>query len=229
VTKINILEGIGSIELLDHMGNDLTVVNSARVSFDKWHEEFDDIGDLRLIGYLAKHGHWTPFSQVQFQFRIKMPIFVARQWFKHQVGFTRNEVSRRYVDETPEFYVPGHWRLRHESAKQGSSDITVTEWDTMGRNIEGDVHALMDHCLDMYESMLRRGIAPEMARMILPQNMFTTFIETASLAAYARLCKQRMDSHAQWETQLYALAISEVIEGICPQSWKALMPVQDDD
>lgn len=225
---IKVLDGAGSVELIDHMGNDLTVVNSARVSFDKWHEEFDHDKDSRLINYLARNGHWTPFSQVQFQFRIKMPIFVARQWFKHQVGFTRNEVSRRYVDDNLEFYVPEHWRLRHDSAKQGSSDETITH-TTSNTPIKESLTNVTNMMQAIYEQLIEEGIAPEMARMILPQSMFTTFIETASLAAYARLCKQRMDPHAQWETQMYALAVSEAIEAVCPESWSALVPVDNSE
>jgi thymidylate synthase (FAD) len=203
------------------MGDDLTVVNSARVSFDKWKDQME-ARDIGLIEYLARNGHWTPFSQVQFQFRITMPIFVARQWFKHQIGFTRNEVSRRYVDSRPEFYVPEKWRLRHESAKQGSSDETITHSDT-GDCIKDSVDFYVQQAISIYKALLADGIAPEMARMVLPQNMMTSFVETGSLAAYARLCKLRLDPHSQWETQLYACAISEIIEGHCPSSWMNLM------
>jgi thymidylate synthase (FAD) len=154
-----------------------------------------------------------------------MPIFVARQWFKLQIGFTRNEVSRRYVDNPPEFYIPENWRLRHESAKQGSSDETITHWvvNDSNQSIQDDISHYINRMKGLYMMMLEKGIAPEMARMVLPQNMMTSFIETASLAAYARLCKLRLDPHTQWETQLYACAISEIIEGHCPDSWMNLM------
>ena len=221
------LNDIGSVELLDHMGNDLTVVNCARVSFDKQRETLDE-SDERLIRYLARNNHWTPFSQVQIQFRITMPIFVSRQWYKHQVGFTRNEVSRRYVDTKPEFYVPEKWRLRHESAKQGSSDETITHWADFPEQyghaaISEDISNSIVGLVELYESMIAEGIAPEMARMVLPQSMFTSFVETASLAAYARLCKLRLDPHSQWETQLYAGAVYELLHNIAPVSWAALM------
>lgn len=225
--KIEVLDP-GFVELLGHLGDDLTVVNAARVSFDKQHWVFDADKDSGLIGYLARNGHWTPFSQVQFQFRIKMPLFVARQWFKHQIGFTRNEVSRRYVDNPPEFYVPEKWRLRHESAKQGSSDETITHSDT-GDCLKDAVDYHVQQSMDLYKALLTGGIAPEMARMVLPQNMMTSFVETGSLAAYARLCKLRLDPHAQWEIQMYALAVSEIIEGICPCSWEELMDYKDED
>jgi thymidylate synthase (FAD) len=122
-------------------------------------------------------------------------------------------------------YAPEHWRLRHENKKQGSSDETVTHWfdqQTTLLSIQDEVSTHFTGLLALYEKMIATGVAPEMARMVLPQAMFTSFVETASLAGYARLCKQRMDSHAQWETSLYACAISEVIEGICPVSWAAL-------
>jgi thymidylate synthase (FAD) len=156
------------------MGSDLTCVNSARVSFDK--ESFWEINpdeetgvslkekDQKLISYLAKHNHWTPFSHVQITMREKVPIFVARQRFKSVVGFSYNEVSRRYVDDTPEFYTPQVWRSKAENKKQGSSDTEVE--NSLGVNI-GYVE-LVEQVIAQYEWMLTQGVAPELARMILP-------------------------------------------------------------
>ena len=235
-------DGISSVQLLKHMGDDLMVVNAARVSMAK-ESEWEIVGydehidpdsrvisceprrklsdkDAKLIRYLARHKHWTPFSHPQVQLRIKMPIFVARQWFKHTVGFTRNEVSRRYVDDTPEFYVPKEWRKRAENVKQGSSDEVLPGIPLFNWYSPRDV---MLTCVDMYEAMLDQGIAPEMARMVLPQATYTEFIETGSLAAYARLASLRLDTHAQKETREYAQAIDAIMSELFPVSWEALM------
>lgn len=235
-------DGISSVELIDHMGTDLTVVNAARVSMAKESEwDFGDSGfdmklskrDCGLIAYLAKHNHWTPFSHPQVQLRIKMPIFVARQWFKHMIGFTRNEVSRRYVDDTPEFYVPTEWRKRAENVKQGSSDETVvhllSDLDYVDANgihypvaINDEVEDFLEGTLGLYRALLDSGVCPEQARMILPQSMYTEFYETGSLAAYARLAKLRLDPHAQKEVRQYAHAVSEIMGELFPVSWAHL-------
>lgn len=220
-------DGISSVELIDHMGSDLTVVNAARVSMAKESDwDFGDCGfdmklskrDCGLIAYLAKHNHWTPFSHPQIQLRIKMPIFVARQWFKHMIGFTRNEVSRRYVDDTPEVYVPTEWRLRAASVKQGSSDEVVKNSAELSAFVTEEVFAAVLGC---YEELIEGGVCPEQARMVLPQ-MYTEFYETGSLAAYARLAKLRLDPHAQKEVRQYAHAVSEIIGELFPFSWAHL-------
>lgn len=218
--KIDPLEdGISSVELIGSLGDDLTVVNAARVSMLKHKTELDE-KDAKLINYLANHKHWTPFSHVMFTFRIKMPIFVARQWYKHQVGFTRNEVSRRYVDEKPEIYIPSDgWRLRAENVKQGSSS-KYSGYEIYER---GMTKELMEQLVNYYEDLIDTNIAPEQARMVLPQSMYTEFYETASLAGYGRLCQLRMDAHAQLETQLYAEAIASMVGSIVPLSWEALL------
>ena len=208
------------IELIDHLGTDLTVVNAARVSMDKVSDVLDD-RDIKLIQFLAKYNHWTPFSQPQIQLRIKMPIFVARQWFKSTAGLTRNEVSRRYVDTDPEFFVPELWRNRPDgSIKQGSGSI-------LGDSDQVDVSKVyrefLAGAIDVYRGLVKRGIAPEQARMILPQSMMTEFIETGSLAAYARMFKLRIDGHAQKEIQEYAGMLDGVVSELFPVSWAALI------
>ncbi|MHB1266624.1 MAG: FAD-dependent thymidylate synthase [Acidithiobacillus ferriphilus] len=207
------------IELLDHMGDDLAVVNAARVSMHKESLTLCD-NDEKLIRYLAKHNHWTPFAHVQFQFRIKMPIFVAREWTRSNIGLTRNEVSRRYVDTPPEFWTPkGAWRGRAENVKQGSGDLLQEEVCDDATRLYWEAVAV---CSENYRAMLDIGVCPEQARTLLPQSMMTEFIETGSLAAYARIYNLRSDPHAQVEIQDYAHAISEAIAPIVPVSWAAL-------
>lgn len=207
------------VTLLDHMGDDLAVVNAARVSMDKESLAMC-ASDEKLIAYLAKHKHWTPFAHVQFQFRIKMPIFVAREWTRSNIGLTRNEVSRRYVDTPPEFWTPkGAWRGRAENVKQGSGDLLQEEVCDDATRLYWEAVAV---CSENYRAMLDIGVCPEQARAVLPQSMMTEFIETGSLAAYGRIYGLRSDPHAQKEIQEYALAIGEHIEKIVPVSWNAL-------
>lgn len=207
----------GFIELLDVFGNDLTIVNAARVSFNKESTELNS-KDEKLIQYLAKHNHITPFFHPQLRFRIKMPIYVAREWYRHTIGFARNEVSRRYVDTPPECYNPQDIRARDTNLKQGSKLTNVENNIEIALKIKD----IQDKVLCTYEELLSLNVAPEVARGILPQSMYTEFIETASLAAYARLCKLRLDPHAQKEIQEYAKVLSELIEEKFPMSWKAL-------
>jgi thymidylate synthase (FAD) len=207
------------MELLGVFGDDLTVVNAARVSFSKESAEFSE-QDGKLIKYLAKHNHISPFFHPQLRFRFKMPIFVAREWYRHQIGFARNEVSRRYVDTTPECWIPSPDQIRERDPKlkQGSKETQV--------NNAEDIHRLMKTHTEvnvmLYEDLLSKGVAPEIARCILPQSMITEFIETGSLAAYARLYTLRTDPTAQREIRRYAEMIGEVIEPLFPISWKAL-------
>jgi thymidylate synthase (FAD) len=215
------------VELVDSMGDDLSVVNAARVSMDKtssWEEnEQGQTGlsekDQKLIGYLAKHKHFTPFTQVQLQYRITAPIFVARQWFRSNVGITRNEVSRRYVDTEPEFFFPEVWRSRAPSVKQGSSPDSVEDV-TFVNYMARSACAV---ALEAYDSMLSKGVAPELARMVLPQNMFTEWVETASLQAVARICLLRLDSHAQVEIQDTAKQLADVVPSGMKHSFEALL------
>lgn len=212
-------DGIGFVELLDTFGNDLTVVNAARVSFAKESTEMCT-RDERLIHYLAEHNHVTPFFHPQARFRIKMPIFVAREWYRHQIGLARNEVSRRYVDTTPECWCPAatDLRARDPKAKQGSRPDPIEEsaaWQTR-------VTEFQTGAVKFYEEMLADGIAPEVARCVLPQSMYTEFIETGSLAAYARLCGLRLSPDAQKEIRTYAGGLAELLIPAFPVSWSAL-------
>lgn len=220
-TRLNVLDSIGYVELLEKFGDDLTVVNAARVSFAKESKEFSE-QDAKLIRYLAKHHHVTPFFHPQLRFRMKMPIFVAREWFRHQIGFARNEVSRRYVDSPPECYVPNaeDLRARDPKLKQGSKPDPVDDSEMWRLLLEKSTHESME----TYKALLAHNVAPEIARMVLPQSMYTEFIETGSLAAYARLCALRLDPTAQKEIRDYATAVDKLLRDAFPVSWPALMP-----
>lgn len=212
-------DGLGSIEVMEVFGNDLTVVNSARVSFAKESHEMT-LGDEKLIKYLAKHHHITPFFHPQVRLRIKMPIFVAREWFRHQIGLSRNEVSRRYVDSVPEVWCPspGELRERDPNAKQGSKVSQIGSAEETSTEIR-------EHCnktIELYSNLLEKGVAPEVARCVLPQGMYTEFIETGSLAAYARIVSLRTDPSAQREIQLYARGLMSLLTPHFPVSWAAL-------
>jgi thymidylate synthase (FAD) len=214
-----------NVDYICHSGNDLLVVNAARVSMGK-HKAVLDQGDIRLLHYLAREGHWSPFSHPQVTLRIKAPIFVARQLLRSTVGLSVNEVSRRYVDDAPEFYWPDQWRGRPEqSIKQGSGDDLP---EPQQARIDGIYNTVLCTVKDAYETLLSAGVAPEMARMILPQSMLTEWYWTGSLYAFWRVYRQRADPHAQWESQAIAADIQAILAGLYPHSWKALKDENDD-
>ena len=209
------------VELITYYPNgDLLVVNAARVSFNKWKDELDD-KDRRLISYLARHGHISPFFHPHLTFRIKTPIFVARQLMRHQVGLAVNEISRRYVTESVEMFMPAYWRKKADHVKQGSSLDGV---DNQGE-VSAAVVDLNAYALHIYNKLLDWGVCPEQARMVLPQSMYTQWIWTGSLYAFARVVRLRLDQHAQAETREVARQIDSVIRNLpgyeC--SWQALM------
>ena len=213
------------VELIRNSGSDLDVVNAARVSFDKESKEFTE-KDAKLIKYLADHNHFTPFTHCTATLRIKAPLFVARQLFKHQVGLSVNEVSRRYVDTTPEFYWPDKWRKRAENKKQGSSDEEVDLTSVFSKrnfSLETEIHVANCEAVNTYNALLQAGVCPEQARMILPQNMYTEFFWTGSLYAFARVCNLRLQPDAQYETRLIAEQINEIMSKLYPVSWSNLV------
>ena len=207
------------VELIDRMGTDLSVVNAARVSYSKTKDVFDE-KDEKLIKYLATHEHWSPFAHASMQFRIKAPIFVARQLVKHQVGLVWNEVSRRYVDFPPEIYKPDAWRGRPVNSKQGS-DGTVELGQTLDHNME----MTMQSCLILYNAMIEKGVAPEQARMVLPQSMMTEWYWSGTVYAFARVCNLRCKPDTQRETQDVANEIDRLAKDAFPHSWKWLRKV----
>jgi len=211
------------VELLGYMGSDLDVVNAARVSFDKeskW--EYDNVKesydlsakDQKLIQYLAKHGHYSPFGHCFVSFRCKAPIFVHRQLIKHEY-LRCNEVSRRYVDEAPEFYEPSVWRGKAKDKKQGSEG-EVSNYHTTALPL------WHDDALKYYKMLIDSGVAPEQARMVLPLSTYTTWIWSGSLDAFSNMYNLRSKPDTQEETRQIALMIGKEMKVVYPHSWKAL-------
>jgi len=222
-----------SVSLIDYMGDDISVVNAARVSFNKRSEYEHYIEnptlpekDAKLIKYLAKHNHWTPFAHTCLSFRIKAPIFVARQLVKHQVGGVWNEVSRRYVDDEPEFFFPDVWRGKPVNAKQGSSGVVENIWwipEDSYYSVQEGVKEITQYSLNRYKRMIQEGVAPEQARMVLPQNTMTEWIWTGSLPFFTRVIALRTDPHTQQETQEVAKRLKEEIPKCFEHSLTALL------
>ena len=205
------------------MGDDVSVVNAARVSYSKQSKTFT-LKDEKLIKYLAEHEHWSPFAHASMQFRIKAPVFVARQLVKHQVGLVWNEVSRRYVDFPPEFFTPHAWRGKPKDSKQGSDGIIELEQDE-----EMMYASTMIACEELYQKLLDKGVAPEMARMVLPQNMYTEWYWSGSLYAFARVCELRCAVDTQEETRTIADSIDQLCNEEFPYSWKYLRLVKQQE
>ena len=208
------------VTYIEHMGSDLSVVNAARVSFGKQSElvcidrqkgkYILKEKDVKLIRYLAEHQHKSPFNHAFATFHVKAPIFVARQLQKHEY-MPWNEISRRYVDSEPEFYEPVIWRGRSEDKKQGSYGI-----------VDLKTKPTHQYALQTYHNLLSDGVAPEQARMVLPQSMYTEWYWSGSLYAFSKMCSLRLKNDAQLETQVVAKQISSVMKDLYPFSWKAL-------
>lgn len=205
------------VELVDYMGDDLRVANVARVSFAKWKEEFDD-KDARLIDYLASHEHSSPFRHTAISLRCKAPVFLARQLGKHQAGLSWNEVSRRYVDAGIELFVPDSWRSRPaDGIKQGSghehphSDYFKWKYEQLCKRAMHD-----------YEEMVEGGVAPEMARMVLPQSMMVDFIWSGNLLSFFHVYRLRAGGGAQVEAKVFAEQLEAIVEPLFPHCWSAL-------
>jgi len=207
------------VVLIDHMGTDDRVVDAARISFDKLASNYTPEQNEKLISYLARHNHWTPFAHCQLTFKIKAPIFVARQLGKHQVGLVWNEISRRYVDYEPEFWMPDTWRMRAANKKQGSSNEVVL----IKQKILDKYYLSVGK---LYSKLLEYNVSPEQARIILPQNMQTEWYWTGSLYAFVRVCRERMTEHAQQETEDVARKILTHLVDLYPVSAKYLLADQ---
>lgn len=218
--KIDVLDN-GFVSLITKPeGNlDLLVVNAARVSFAKYKEELDE-KDEKLIKYLARENHWTPFGHPTITLHMCAPIFVRTQLFKHKVGFVENEISRRYVDFEPTFYVPSNFRSKPINAKQGSGDM----FDKHDNKIVTEKYiTAAKQAVSAYNEMIKDNVAPEIARGVLPQSMYTEWYWTGSLSAFARVVKLRNSKTAQHESGEYARAIKEIIQPLAPLSWAELV------
>ena len=209
---------------INHMGGDNSVVNAARVSFGKHSAKYTTEQNDRLIRYLAKHKHTSPFGHAFASFHVKAPIFVARQLVKHK--FLRwNEISRRYVYDEPEFYEPDVWRGRSADKKQGSSDETVEFLRISEQTVSDATFKHKLHSLTLYHDMINEGVAPEQARMVLPQSTITEWYWSGSLDAFADMCKLRLKHDTQYESRVVAEQISEEMVRLFPVSWEALLDV----
>ena len=211
------------VEHIDHMGNDDSVVNAARVSFAKQADQYTEDQNARLIKYLARHNHWTPFAHAFVTLRFKAPIAIHAQCVKHQIGFAMNTVSRRYVSDEPEFFMP-EFRLAPEgSVKQGSGEVHPdnAHWQV---NYED----LMNKAVDLYLMMIDGDVAPEQARFVLPQGVMTEWVWSGSLQAWARFYTQRIDPHAQQEIQFLAQEVDKIVGALYPVAWDALTGVTDE-
>lgn len=224
-------------ELLDWMGDDLAVVNAARVSFSKESElqEYENhagdlmvglkISDARLIDYLAQHNHWTPFAHTALKFRCSAPVPIRTQAFKHKVGMVENEESRRYISSTPEIFIPEFFRSKPEgSIKQGSGDRHYNS-----DNWVAYYESACQKAVNVYLDMLDDNVCPEQARFILPQGTIVNWIWTGNLVSFANFYLKRTDTNAQKEVQVLAESIGEQVSKIFPVSWKALVGEKDND
>lgn len=216
--KISVLDK-GFVQLVDNMGNDRSAVKAARVSYGK--ELSTDERDKKLINYLLKHGHFSPFEHISFTFHVKAPIFVVRQWFRHRVGMSPNEISRRYTSkQADEFYLPDHIRIQDTKNKQGSfktSDKELTE------EAIKKINKIYDEIYSVYQQLLDMGVAREMARTVLPVGQYTEFYLTANARALMHFFNLRADSHAQWEIQEYAKALANIFKEICPWTYESFI------
>lgn len=233
------------VQYVQHWGDDLIVANAARVSFDK-HSEWDQVeiddpfskdasgtpfkttafqlkpGDEKLVNSLARMGHTSCFEHMGATLKLKVPIFIARQIQRHRT-FSYNEISRRYVDSPPEFFWPDKWRGKAKDKKQGSSDTEVTDMNGASYTVDQAARWTANHALSCYNDMLANGVAPELARMILPQNMYTEFYMSGNLRAWEHFLKLRLDGHAQVEVQVVAQQALAILQPLFPVSMKALM------
>lgn len=197
-------------ELIGHFGDDLMVVNAARVSYGKTKSDLDE-KDARLIRFLIEHGHTSPFRHPQIQFRVSCPIFVERQLFKHQVGFTANSISGRYVDFSDEYWMPDRLRLQSKDSKQGSAGDIDDESNRMWIERMSELVGLTK---SLYSEMEAAGVAKEQCRMILPLCLETQFVWTGSLAAYLHMWRLRLKPDAQQETREVATQMLSLVKSI---------------
>lgn len=231
IDSINRTGSLMKAELLNYFGDDLMVVNAARVSYGKEKQEFG-LNDAKLLKYLIKHKHTSPFRHPQLQFRITCPIYVERQLFKHQVGLTANSISGRYVDFSDSYTLPGQLRLQSKDSKQGSDGILS---DQLNEEFCDKIEDLVDQSASLYRELCNAGVAKEQARIILPLCLNTQFIWTGSLAAYIHMWSLRIKPDAQYETRILAQQMLDLVENIEGQpfkhtlaAWRAAQTIKDE-
>jgi len=227
MNKINVLDK-GYVRLVDVLGNDLSLVNAARVSYDKETSEFTE-RDERLVEFLIREGHTSPFRHAALTFEVYAPLFVARQWWKYAVASTHvddqngwNESSRRYITEAEEFYIPepNAWRSKPENSKQGSGEPLDRE---LGEFYSTELVQTISRAVVNYHEAMNDGIAPEQARLFLPAYaMYVRWRWTVSLQGVLTFLEQRMEHDAQWEIQQYAFAVKDLSHSVFPETFKSL-------
>lgn len=216
--KIKVLDK-GFVQLVDYMGDDKSAVKAARVSYGG--ETSTEEKDKKLINYLLKHRHFSPFEHISFTFHVKAPIFVVRQWFRHRIGMSPNEISRRYTSkQADEFYLPDHIRIQDTNNKQGSFKTNDKELTEKAIN---KINKIYDETYTVYQELLNMGVAREMARIVLPVGQYTEFYLTANARALMHFFNLRADSHAQWEIQEYAKAMANIFKEICPWTYESFI------
>ena len=203
------------VRLVDHMGNDLSIVNAARKSYGKSSEEFND-NDKKLLRYLWDHAHTSPFEFVEFTFLVKCPIPIAKQWMRHRT-WSYNEISRRYTDTNLEYYIPDPFRKQSVDNKQASIGAPALE-DQQYHPTYWKYKLAIKSCFEAYDALLEDGVAKEQARFVLPQAVYTEFYAKTDLSNLLKFIRLRHDSHAQWEMQQYAKRLLELIEPIVPHT-----------
>jgi len=220
-----LFDNIGNIELINKMGTDLDVANAARVSFSAYNETFTN-KDRKLLTYLAKHEHTSPFRHVSMSFRIKAPLYVRTQWIKHLIGSrfhdeAWNEVSGRYVTFCPTFYLPHEVRQQAKSSKQASVESDMADWEQ--QVLLKQYKKACNTSFETYEKLIDAGMAREQARGVLPETTYTEWLWTSSLQGVLHFVSLRDDPHAQWEIQQYAKEIRELVKGAFPASYEAFI------
>ncbi len=209
-------DGISLVELVDYMGSDESIVRAARVSYNRDDSTMDIEKDAKLIKYMITHGHGTPFEHNSITLNVTLPIFVARQWIRHRIGVSYNEISRRYTHEDIQFYIPAQWRSQDSKNKQGSNQINDLDFNGVwSDNLE--IHCRAS--LRLYQDAIDYGIGNEMARLFLPVNLYTRWYFTANFRSILHWYTLRADSHAQWEIQQYARCIGEIMGKLFPMAW----------
>lgn len=217
-------DGISCLELIDSMGDDQSIVKAARVSYQRDHIEADEERDEKLIRYMLSHAHGTPFEHTCVTVHVALPIFVARQWIRHRIGWSYNEVSRRYTADDIQFYYPQDWRPQDTKNKQGSIDLPIDA----SSHCTNVLREACEEAVKNFDHLIRQGVAKEMARMVLPVNLYTRWYATANVRSVMHWHTLRADPHAQWEVRVYADAMSKIMADLFPVTWKVYLELKEE-